>query len=426
MKYIRYALMTAFIFLHSSNIAAQDSEPFLTFTGFVESRLGFRLQDDPHEKDMSIGEIRLQLETEKYFDNFTFNLAFDLVADTVLNRYQVDLSTGEGAVDLRQMNVEFSPLDFMDVKVGRQILTWGTGDLLFINDLFAKDWNSFLIGRDVEYLKAPSDAIKTSMFFDSINIDLVYVPKFSADRYIDGRPISYFDPVSGSLTGSENPLSVDKPQEWFEDDELAIRLYRSFGVFEAAAYYYSGFWKSPAGFDMTSTKALFPELDVIGASLRGPIAGGIANVELGYYDSEAGAATNALINNDEFRLLIGFEREIATELTLSLQYNLERKLDYADYKISLPQASIRDDENRHQVSIRLTKMLMQQNLQLSLFNFYSTNEKDGFLRLNASYKVSDSVKIEAGANILYGKDRQSFYGQLENNSNAFAALRFEF
>ncbi len=76
----------------------------------------------------------------------------------------MDLDSGDGAFDLREASLVFSPSADTDVKVGRQILTWGTGDLVFINDLFPKDWVSFFIGRDVEYLKAPSDALKVSAF----------------------------------------------------------------------------------------------------------------------------------------------------------------------------------------------------------------------------------------------------------------------
>lgn len=46
-----------------------------------------------------------------------------------------------------------------------------------------------------------------------------------------------------------------------------------------------GFWKSPAGTNALSGQATFPKLFVYGASLRGHIFRGIANVELGYYDS---------------------------------------------------------------------------------------------------------------------------------------------
>ena len=41
--------------------------------------------------------------------------------------------------DLRMASLTFSPADWMDVRVGRQVLTWGTGDLLFLNDLFGDD-----------------------------------------------------------------------------------------------------------------------------------------------------------------------------------------------------------------------------------------------------------------------------------------------
>jgi len=399
---------------------------FLDLTGFVETRLGIRTQNDPHEKNMSIGEFRLQLETEKEFGPFALNVVADFLLDPVLDVYAVDLNKGEGVIDLRQANIAFTPLAFMDVKIGRQILTWGTGDLVFINDLFAKDWNAFLAGRADEYLKAPTDAIKSSLFFDAVNIDFIYVPKFGADRFIDGKRISFFDRSSNSLQGRNNPVVVNRPNDWFEDDELSARFYRSFGVYEAAFYYYNGYWKSPAGLDILSGNATFPELEVFGASLRSPVANGIGNVEAGYYNGANGAATNPLIRNSEFRFLAGYEREIATELTASVQYNLERKLDYEDYAHSLPGGALRDDENRHVLTLRLTKLMQQQDLRLSLFNFYSPSDKDGFLRLNASYKFSDSIKIEGGANFFYGKEDHTFFAQFQNNSGVFAAMRYEF
>ncbi len=406
--------------------AMGSEEEFLIFDGLIESRLGSRINNDPYEDDLIIGELRLQLETEKEFDSFTLNITTDFIVDPVMDQYETNLATGEGFMDLRQLNVVFSPMDILDVKVGRQALTWGTGDIIFINDLFAKDWKSFLIGRDEEYLKAPSDAIKASLFLDEVNVDIVYLPKFGSDRFIDGERASYYDRNSGSFVGENSPLQVIKPNEWFEDDELALRFYQSFGSYEGAAYFYQGFWKSPAGQDATSGKAIFPKLETYGASLRGPMTGGIANIEIGYYKSEKSAASNPLIRNNEFRFLIGFERDVASELTLGLQYNLERKLDYPEYESSLPSTAIKDDENRHLLSVRLTQLLMQQDMRLSLFNFYSPSDKDGYLRMNISYKLSDPTKVEVGGNIFYGENPYTFYNQFENNSNVFSSIRFEF
>lgn len=398
----------------------------LVLNGFIETRLGNRTNSDPHEKNANMGEVRLQLEAEKEFNRFTLNLVADLVYDPVMDSHNIDLDTGEGSIDLRQANISFSPLDYMDMKVGRQVLTWGTGDLLFINDLFAKDWNSFLIGRDDEYLKAPTDAIKSSMFFKVVNMDLVYTPKFGPDRYIDGKRNSFFDRSSNSFRGRGNPLVSEKPHDWFNNDELSLRLYRSMGIHEIAFYYYNGYWKSPAGQNEITGDATFPELEVFGASLRGPIGQGIGNIETGYYKSDGSAATSTLSRNSEFRFLLGYEQELATELTAAIQYYLERKLDYGEYIKSLPSEALQDEENRHVMTLRLTKLMMQQNLKLVLFNFYSPSDKDGHLRLSTSYKMSDATKIEGGWNHFYGKEPHSFFGQLENNSNAYISIRYEF
>jgi hypothetical protein len=159
-------------------------------SGFWELRGGVRLQDDPHEKAASIGETRLQVQFDKAADRAAVKVVADFLYDPVLNEHRVDLESGDGWLDLRQANLLLRPAPFMDVKLGRQINTWGTGDLLFINDLFPKDWNAYFIGRDDDYLKAPSDAAKVSLFSEVANLDIVYTPRFDSDRYIDGRRIS--------------------------------------------------------------------------------------------------------------------------------------------------------------------------------------------------------------------------------------------
>ena len=422
-KIILFVSLSAQIFVE---VGAEENEVFENFNGFVEIRLGELNQADPNQNDQSIGEARLQLETEKEFDQFTFNFVTDIIYDPVLDEYATDLVTGEGTIDLRQTNIVFSPLDSMDVKLGRQILTWGTGDLLFINDLFAKDWNSFLIGRDDEYLKAPTDAVKFSVFFDAINMDLVYTPKFSADRFIDGKRISFFDRTTNSFRGRDNPLVVNRPDDTFKDDESAVRFYRSFGIYETALYYYNGFWKSPAGQDPVTGNTIFPDLQVFGVSLRGPIAKGIAHVEAGYYKSSAQAASDSLSRNSEYRFLAGYEQELATELTGAIQYYVERKLDYDTYINSLPTSAVQDDEYRRVITLRLAKLLMQQKLKLSFFNFHSPSDKDGYVRLQISYKMSDRFKIETGLNHFYGDQPHTFYSQFENSSNIYFATRYEF
>ena len=409
--------------------AARETGLPLGITGFWETRLGRRTGSDPDQSGTSIGETRLRIEVQKDFETSSLRMTSDFLYDSVEEDHDIDLEEGRGWLDLREANYLFRPASWLDIKAGRQILTWGTGDLIFINDLFPKDWNSFFIGRDTEYLKAPSDAVKGSFFTGTVNVDLVYTPRFDPDRFIDGRRVSYFNPSPslGRVAGRSDPLLVEKNDDWFDDDEIALRLYRNLGSYEAALYGYDGFWKSPNGSDPVSGRFTFPRLTVAGASVRGPIAGGIGSAELGFYDSRDDRdGDDLLVRNSELRVLVGYERELAPELTGGFQYYLERMADHDAFLSTLPLNAVRKDENRHVLTLRLTQLLMNQNLNLSLFNFYSPSDEDGYLRVNGRYKVTDAWQVEAGGNLFYGVENNTFFGQFEDASNLYAGIRFGF
>lgn len=389
--------------------------------GFWDTRVGPRIQSDPvQSKDFTLAETRLQLRASWIAEHFELDTAFDTVLDGV--REGID---GE----LRQLRLSFSPFPWMEVRAGRQVLTWGTGDLLFINDLFPKDWQAFLIGRDEEYLKAPGDSVRLGFFFDAVNVDVVYTPRFEPDRYITGERLSYWNPLFGTRSGEDFRVRTVEPDRAFTNDEWAWRIYRTVGTAEVALYGYHGYWKSPAGQDLRSFRATFPRLDVYGASVRRPLWGGVANAEVGWYNSrDSDGGRNPFVNNSEIRALIGFERELMPEFTGSVQWYAEHMLDYGNYRgnhIRLLQGPPRD-RTRHLLTVRLTRLLMNQNLTLSMFAFMSPTDKDAYLRPKVSYKLTDAWTIEAGGNWFLGADDHSFFGQFENNSNIWASVRFSF
>ncbi len=348
--------------------------------GSLELRGGARLGEDPEPERTTLAEARAQLDLEARWTWGSARAVGDGVYDPIVpDDYSPDLETGEGAFDLRQAQLTVSPFEALDVKVGRQILTWGTGDLLFVNDLFPKDYGAFFLGRDETYLKAPSDALKVSLFTDLVNLDLVYTPRFDADR----------------MPEREGTPPITRPDTWFEDAEYAARLHRRVGPVELAAYGYRGFRKSPSAFDEATGTLVHPELTVIGASGRGPLAGGILNAE------------GALYDDDEVRALTGYEHELVADLTLSGQYSLEHD----------------PDDTRHLATARLTWLAFAQRLTASLFVFYDLSNEEAYLRPRATYALGDHWRAELGGNVLLGVERGSGFGQLEEDSNVYAATR---
>jgi len=399
------------------NLDEKLDQSGLDYRGFIDLRGGRRLRQPIAEQSTSMAESHLQLEINGDLEWLFFKVKGELFADTV-----DDHSGGK----LREAFFLVNPLEFADLKIGRQIMTWGTGDLLFINDLFPKNWEAFFIGRDDEYLKAPADAARLSLFFPLANLDIVYMPRFNPSNYIDGNRLSYWFPGSNKIVGRNHILRDHERQSWFQDDEIALRLYRNWHGTEVALYFYDGYWKTPEGMK-NDGRVYYPRLQAYGASLRTSLGGGLAHLEAGRYDSkEDRNGADPMIRNREWRLLIGYEHEVATDLTAGLQYYLEYMEDYDRYRRSLPPQSEKRDEYRHLLTLRLTKLMLSQNLKLSLFTYYSPSDNDAHLRPQISYKITDNWLLTGGANLFYGKYDTTFFGQFEENSNAYAGLRYNF
>mgnify|MGYP003573567487 CR=1 FL=1 len=177
----------------------------LYWGGFVEGLWGAGLDDNnPTTRDYPVAETRLQLRLESYGDNAEVFGKLDFVQD--------GFDSANYEVDLRETYIKFRISSAnMDFKIGRQILTWGTGDLIFINDVFAKDYQSFLIGRQDQYLKAPQTAVRLEWYNGLGSFTIVGIPDFEPNITPTGNRLSFFNPNSGTIVGSSGYTSPVEP-----------------------------------------------------------------------------------------------------------------------------------------------------------------------------------------------------------------------
>lgn len=411
----RWTAFVLFALLPAPRALAQTS-----FHGFLEGAGGIRVVDNPSQpRDATLGEGRLQLE---------FSIAGPKGSRLFLKADAIgDAVEEEGKIDLREAYLDLSPLSILDVRAGRQVITWGTGDLIFINDLFPKDFVSFFIGRSQEYLKVSSDAVKLSLFPGPFSLDLVVTPHFRASKVPKGERLSTFDPFTAGITPKGLRLPIKEPATRLENTELALRLYRTFGSYEGALYGFRGFFKEPVGIDPAKTALFFPQLSAYGASLRGPLLQGIASFEFGYYDSrEDRSGKDPLIENSSLKYLFGYEQEVWSDFTVRAQYSLEQMLDFQSYRASLPTGAPRKKEFRHLLFLRLTQLLQYQTVELSLVAFYSPSDEDAFFNPQVSYKITDQWSVALGGNFFVGRKDFTPFGQLDANDNLYVRIRYSF
>ncbi|MEK7370746.1 MAG: hypothetical protein AAB265_04745 [candidate division NC10 bacterium] len=403
--------------------AAEADEDGVPVHGFVQSGTAYRLiQPDRCARTQRLacrepfvlGEGRARIELAPRGEWWGLTAKGEMIFDALVP--EVDGELREGYLDLRLPNV--------DLRIGRQVITWGVGDLVFVNDVFPKDWVAFISGLPPEYLKKGSDAVSVTGHWAGASLQLVLIPRFEADTLPEaGGRLAFHDPMA-----SLEHRHTDDPTPSPGNTEVGARLSRNILGWDLSLYAYRGFFHTPAGEGEAGPRLrfFFPPLSVYGASAQGAVLGGVLSLEAGYHDSRHDrSGRNAAVENSSVRLLTGYQREIVPDLTLSGQYSVQVMEDHAEYVGSRGAGMPHRGAARHVLTARLTQLLRHQTLRLGLFALASPSDGDWYLGPEARYQITDALSATVGLNV-FGGPRRSDYGQFEANSNLYTVVRYAF
>lgn len=407
-------IFIAICLLSSAPVIASD----VSLHGFVQGNYSVDADtSNPDGGDFKWAEERLQLKLDAYRDPFHLFLKPEVSYDHINEIDSVELI--EGFLDFTA--------DKWDTRIGRQVITWGLGDLIFINDIFPKDYEAFFSGRPLAYLKKGVDGVKIGMYPAFASAELIVIPFFEPNNFPDPKRFHMFDPLP-SVTSRKK----EKPSTSIDNTEIALRIYRDVAGFDGSLYFYRGFFRQPSMLpdSLTSPTRItlfYPDLSVYGASLQGRTLDGILSLEAGYYDSrEDRDGTDPLIPNSQSRFLIGYQRQLWEDFTIGLQYYGEYMHQYVEYKKNLPRGFPQERKLRDLVTVRLMQFFNNQTLRFSFFSFFSPADSDYMLNPEMKYSFSDSVWAALGANIFGGGKEWSQFGQLDEDDNIYVQARYEF
>lgn len=421
-------LATAMALAVSSPLLAQDNEwdddwgdeekAGLEWHGFAEGNYGFRLQNDPalDGVNTTLGDLRLRMETSYDLGSTALSFKADGWYDGV---------TSDFRANVRDLTLSLPISSAIDLKVGRQVLTWGTGDFLFINDQFSKNWQAFFSGQADEYLKGASNSIKTSWYKNNLSLNVVWTPIFAPDTYINGERFSFFSPQLGQNIAPA--FTATEPDKDLLHGEFAARFKVQKGGTEYALYGYRGYTGTPVAISPLGAPT-FSKTQTYGASIVRPLGKGLFNAEVGYQDNLPDQNTTFV--EGQIKFLMGYEQELVKNLTVSGQYYLEHIENYDGVVAAMVSRGIARDfvpnKARHLLTLRATYRSNQDNTIWSLFTFYSPSDKDIYLRPTVSHRLNDAWTYTMGANFFFGKKNNSFFGQFKKSTNAYIRLRYGF
>jgi len=402
------------IMLISVSVSAEN----IAFNGFVQGNYAANLDGpNPDGKDFKWAEERLQLKVSADKGPFYFFLKTDVSYDHIDN---------EDDLEFRDAYLDYLSGSW-DLRLGRQIITWGTGDLIFINDIFPKDYEAFFSGRPMEYLKTGSDAIKIGIYPSFASAELVIIPIFEPNNFPLNSRFRMFDPMP-SVTKRDKK----KPSTSLENTEIALRIYRDIAGFDTSLYFYRGFFRQQSLFpDSLSAPTMLtlshPELSVYGASIQGRAMDGIISMETGFYDSrEDRSGTDPFVPNQNVKYLLGYQRQLWEDFTTGVQYYVLYMLNHEEYKGSLPMGFPEEREWQDLITVRLTHLFLHQTLKFSFFSFWSLSDGDYMLIPEVKYNFTDNIWAALGANIFGGGEAWNQFGSLDENDNVNVQMRYEF
>lgn len=418
----------------------------LEWSGFLEVEQGGHLgPDGAQQREVVLSNRLLRLAINISGERAALSLKLDVLDDSV---------TGQQEASIREGVIKLTPVDWMDMRVGKQVSTWGVGDLLFINDLFPKNWIAIFLGRDPEFWKDTANALRVSTYFGDWTWEVVYHPEFAPDTTPNGCRFSVFDPNSQQLAAFPSQCgqgsTAYSPSGTYEEDEVASRLKLQVSSYELALYLYDGFFKSPRGLqwadatgtptgNVTSTPGaadvllvpFHPRLNVVGLSIEGQLGPGIISLETGRYDSKDDPdGTNPFIENSSQKTLLGYRMDLSANLAGGLQWFRETMQDHDAYLTGRGSGQSVEprEENRNTYTLRITLKFLQETLWINLFHYERPQDRDRFSKFDLSRRLSDSLVLTTGLNFFDGEagyeDRE--FGMLRNDDNFFARLRFSF
>jgi hypothetical protein len=381
-------------------------------TGFVQLRQSERTRSLP--EDLAIearGTMVQQLEGELLYER---RIGDELDATgRLVTGY--DSAVQEDLTKVREAFVGWTPSGSWNLRVGRQVLTWGVSDYLYVNDIFPKNYDAFFSGATFDRIKEPVDALRAVGRWNSADVEVVV----SRSRTDEGPLAQRFAATFPTRVASE--LHDDNAAD------VAVRLSRHVSGWDLSGYLASfrsregRFFVSPAGLSYDT-----PRTSHVGVSIAGNFAAGVMWAEAAWRqadDKQSGVVSRYSVGHS-LKSIIGYAREIGADSTISSQLHLERPLDRRRYGQTLAPGVRPVDSVISTWYLRAERRWMNQTLRAGLQCFLG-NEGDSHFNPFAHWSPADGWSVEAGANALSGRP-DTRLGAIRDDSNLYVLTRYSF
>ncbi|MGM0602317.1 MAG: DUF1302 family protein [Bacillota bacterium] len=350
--------------------------------------------------------------------------------------------------------------------IGKHRTIWGTGDKVHVVDnLNPQDMSDF-INREYKDRQVGEEMFKIDRYFRGGNasLEFVYTPEFNGNILADDpdSPLGNWiiNPFAGKFALSDlaavSPYSEKEIINEFqdsigdEDNQFGLRFTDSRQGMDYGFSYYKGYLREPSYDPQTLNESLnnldldseistsefdkvlnnvdlhYDEVDIFGFEMAKVIADINSRFELAYYRTDDTDGSNLAVRNNRIAWVIGGDRDLPiSNLNLNIQFTGEKILD--DDKINKNHIDYSEDGDytSQRAIVKLEDSFSNEKIIPELTWIYNLDDNDYSLEAALDYELQQNLHLELSHKIFNG-DKDTIFGQFEENDFSSAGLRYSF
>lgn len=395
----------------------QSKEKKFRIGGYLKIHSSYNFAHEsssPHDGLSSLkGEAMLDMDMKfwgwKLYVNGSvfYNGAYDINGEDEYTSQVLDDYRDGG--ELKEAYLSGTITDWMDLKVGRQIVVWGKSDYIRVTDVL-NPLNYQEPGlTDIKDLRLPVAMTKLGFFFSDFSLYTIAVHEHRYNKMPSYGSDFYMLPY-------DLPNEVT-PENTFRNNEYAVSLEGNFTGWDMAIYHWSGFDDT---FYVDSSVKKYNRIEMTGATVNVAWGNTLYKAETAYFDGirYTGAGTNEYSRGD---LLLGIEYTGLTDTTVGFEIVTRYIFDHDDTLQAAGQ-----EENLFQSVFSVSRNFLNETLTISFIAATFGDGGDGaYQRLTCEYDLTDSFKIYGGV-IFYKSGDITMFKDVDNNDRVFCDFTYSF
>ena len=333
-------------------------------------------------------------------------------------------------VDFREVWLQGSLGESLDVKVGRQIVNWGRSDTVRVLDVLNPLDNREPGLVDIEDLRLPVTMARVDYYpkwipdgWGDWSLQLLVIPEFRQDR--NPSIGSDFNPAPLELDPPSN-----KPDRFFDEPEYGGAITGTFSGWDVSVYAARIYVNQPL---IAGIVQRYPLVTMVGGGGNLTFGSWLFKGEVAYQDGynftvlefdPVGAPLLRRTVQGRVDAMVGVEFYGVSDLILGLEV-VNRH--YPSYVKAIGEFPYFIEQNQVELAARVNWDLMNERLHLLLVGVVFQIDASGgsFVRLQADYDIIDALEVGGGI-LLFQRGDNPLFGSIDDNDRIFLHLKYSF